>query len=148
MFLDITDRVLMEQEKAQLEPQNIYLQEEIRSQHNFVEIVGNSRSLLAVLQQVDQVAPTEATVLIQGETGTGKELIARAIHDRSRRDGHPLVKVNCGAISANILSYYWPSTSAISDGVNRKSIAPMMSSTCFELRVPTVRWTSISCLGA
>ena len=79
MFLDITDRVLMEQEKAQLEAQNIYLQEEIRSQHNFVEIVGNSRSLLAVLQQVDQVAPTEATVLIQGETGTGKELIARAI---------------------------------------------------------------------
>ena len=103
MFLDITDRVLMEKEKAQLEAQNIYLQEEIRSQHNFVEVVGNSRSLLAVLQQVDQVAPTEATVLIQGETGTGKELIARAIHDRSRRDGHPLVKVNCGAISAGLV---------------------------------------------
>ena len=103
MFLDITDRVLMEKEKAQLEAQNIYLQEEIRSQHNFVEIVGNSRSLLAVLQQVDQVAPTEATVLIQGETGTGKELIARAIHDRSRRHGRPLVKVNCGAISAGLV---------------------------------------------
>ena len=103
MFLDITDRVLMEKEKAQLEAQNVYLQEEIRSQHNFVEIVGNSRPLLAVLQQVDQVAPTEATVLIQGETGTGKELIARAIHDRSRRHGHPLVKVNCGAISAGLV---------------------------------------------
>ena len=103
MFLDITDRVLMEREKAQLEAQNIYLQEEIRSQHNFVEIVGNSRSLLAVLQQVDQVAPAEATVLIQGETGTGKELIARAIHDRSRRHGRPLVKVNCGAISAGLV---------------------------------------------
>jgi formate hydrogenlyase transcriptional activator len=103
MFLDITDRVLMEKEKAQLEAQNIYLQEEIRSQHNFVEIVGNSRSLLAVLRQVDQVAPTEATALIQGETGTGKELIARAIHDRSRRHGHPLVKVNCGAISAGLV---------------------------------------------
>ena len=64
MFLDITDRVLMEQEKARLEAQNIYLQEEIRSQHNFVEIVGNSRSLLTVLHQVDQVAPTDATVLI------------------------------------------------------------------------------------
>jgi formate hydrogenlyase transcriptional activator len=103
MFLDITDRVLMEKEKALLEAQNIYLQEEIRSQHNFVEIVGNSRSLLAVLQQVDQVAPTEATVLIQGETGTGKELIARAIHDRSRRHGRPMVKVNCGAISAGLV---------------------------------------------
>jgi transcriptional regulator with GAF, ATPase, and Fis domain len=103
MFLDITDRVLMEKEKEQLEAQNIYLQEEIRSQHNFVEIVGNSRSLLVVLGQVDQVAPTEATALIQGETGTGKELIARAIHDRSRRHGRPLVKVNCGAISAGLV---------------------------------------------
>ena len=103
MFLDITDRVLMEQEKARLEAQNIYLQEEIRSEHNFVEIVGNSRSLLAVLRQVDQVAPTDATVLIQGETGTGKELIARAIHDRSPRRGRPLVKVNCGAISAGLV---------------------------------------------
>src|SRR6266446_1381653 len=103
MFLDITDRVLMEQEKARLEAQNVYLQEEIRSQHNFVEIVGNSRSLLAVLRQVDQVAPTDATALIKGETGTGKELIARAIHDRSPRHGRPLVKVNCGAISAGLV---------------------------------------------
>ncbi len=103
MFLDITDRILMEQEKARLEAQNIYLQEEILSQHNFAEIVGNSRSLLAVLRQVDQVAPSEATTLIQGETGTGKELIARAIHDRSRRHAHPLVKVNCGAISAGLV---------------------------------------------
>jgi transcriptional regulator with GAF, ATPase, and Fis domain len=103
MFLDITDRVLMEQEKARLEAQNIYLQEEIRSQHNFVEIVGNSSSLLDVLRQIDQVAPTDATVLICGETGTGKELIARAIHDRSPRREHPLVKVNCGAISAGLV---------------------------------------------
>ncbi|MFY9983805.1 MAG: sigma 54-interacting transcriptional regulator [Chthoniobacterales bacterium] len=103
MFLDITDRVLMEQEKARLEAQNIYLQEEILSQHNFTEIVGNSHSLLAVLQQVDQVASTETTVLIQGETGTGKELIARAIHDRSQRHARPLVKVNCGAISAGLV---------------------------------------------
>jgi PAS domain S-box-containing protein len=103
MFLDITDRVLMEKERARLEAQNIYLQEEIRSQHNFVEIVGNSRSLLNVLRQVDQVAPTDATVLIYGETGTGKELIARAIHDRSPRRERPLVKVNCGAISAGLV---------------------------------------------
>ncbi len=96
MFIDITERVAMEQEKIRLEAQNIYLQEEIRSQHNFVEIVGNSAALLNVLQQVDQIAATESTVLIYGETGTGKELIARAIHDRGPRHEHPLVKMNCG----------------------------------------------------
>ncbi|MGH8046505.1 MAG: sigma 54-interacting transcriptional regulator [Chthoniobacterales bacterium] len=103
MFLDITERVLMERDRARLEAQNIYLQEEIRSQHNFVEIVGNSRALLGVLRQVDQVAPADSTVLIFGETGTGKELIARAIHDRSARRERPLVKVNCGAISAGLV---------------------------------------------
>ncbi|HEY3897506.1 MAG TPA: sigma 54-interacting transcriptional regulator [Chthoniobacter sp.] len=103
MFVDITDRVHMEQEKARLEAQNTYLQEEIRSQHNFVEIVGNSSSLLHVLRQVDQVAPTDSTVLICGESGTGKELIARAVHDRSPRRERPLVKVNCGAISAGLV---------------------------------------------
>jgi formate hydrogenlyase transcriptional activator len=103
MFVDITDRIRMEHEKARLEAQNVYLQEEIRSQHNFVEIVGNSRSLLAVLRQIDQVAPTDSTALIYGETGTGKELIARAIHDRSPRREQPLVKVNCGAISAGLV---------------------------------------------
>jgi formate hydrogenlyase transcriptional activator len=103
MFLDVTDRVLMEREKARLEAQNTYLQEEIRSEHNFGEIVGNSRALLHLLRQVDQVAPTDSTVIILGETGTGKELIARAIHDRSPRRAHPLVKVNCGAISAGLV---------------------------------------------
>jgi PAS domain S-box-containing protein len=103
MFLDITDRILMEQEKSRLEAQNIYLQEEIRSQHNFVEIVGNSPSLLQVLRQVDQVATADSTVLICGESGTGKELIARAIHDRSPRRERPLVKVNCGAISSGLV---------------------------------------------
>jgi PAS domain S-box-containing protein len=103
MFVDITDRVLIEREKARLEAQNTYLREEIRSQHNYVEIVGNSPALLAALQQVDRVAPTEATVLIHGETGTGKELIARALHDRSPRRERPLVKVNCGAISAGLV---------------------------------------------
>jgi PAS domain S-box-containing protein len=103
MFIDITEQVLMEKEKARLEAQNIYLQEEIRAEHNFTEIVGNSPALLSVLRQVDQVAPTDSTVLILGETGTGKELIARAIHDRSERKNHPLVKVNCGAISAGLV---------------------------------------------
>ncbi len=103
MFVDITERVLMEQEKARLEAQNTYLQEEIRSEHNFDEIVGSSRALLEVLRQVDQVAPADSTTLIIGETGTGKELVARAIHDRSGRKTRPLVKVNCGAISAGLV---------------------------------------------
>jgi formate hydrogenlyase transcriptional activator len=103
MFIDITERVLMEQEQARLQAQNTYLQEEIRSEHNFGEIVGNSPTLLSVLRQVDQVAPADSTALIIGETGTGKELIARAIHDRSGRKTRPLVKVNCGAISAGLV---------------------------------------------
>lgn len=103
MFVDITDRVLMEQEKTRLEAQNVYLQEEIQSTHNFGEIVGSSPELVQVLRQVEQVAPSDSTVLIFGETGTGKELIARAIHERSGRKSRPLVKVNCGAISAGLV---------------------------------------------
>ena len=76
-----------EQEKARLEQQNQYLQEEIKSVHNFDEIVGRSPALLAVLDKVRRVAPTDATVLITGETGTGKELIARAVHAASKRKG-------------------------------------------------------------
>ena len=89
--------------RAKLEQENVYLQEEIRTEHNFEEIVGNSPALLAVLQKLEQVAPTVSTVLIYGETGTGKELIARAIHDRSARKNRPLVKVNCSAISAGLV---------------------------------------------
>ncbi len=89
--------------RDQLAAENAYLQEEIRSEHNFEEIIGNSPALLSVLEQVDQVAPTDATVLIFGETGTGKELIARAIHRLSRRKGRALVKVNCSAISAGLV---------------------------------------------
>ncbi|MCG3163379.1 MAG: Anaerobic nitric oxide reductase transcription regulator NorR [Acidobacteria bacterium] len=93
----------VERLKNRLHEENIYLQEEIRREHNFEEIVGSSPALLAVLQQVERVAPTNATVLILGETGTGKELIARAIHNRSARKDRPLVKVNCGAISAGLV---------------------------------------------
>jgi formate hydrogenlyase transcriptional activator len=89
--------------KARLEKENVYLQEEIRTEHNFDEITGNSPALLAVLRKVEQVAPTDSTVLINGETGTGKELIARAIHDRSARKNRPLLKVNCSAISAGLV---------------------------------------------
>ena len=89
--------------KGRLEKENVYLQEEIRTVHNFEEIVGSSPPLLELLRKVDQVAPTDSSVLIYGETGTGKELIARAIHDRSNRKDRPLVKVNCSAISAGLV---------------------------------------------
>ncbi len=89
--------------KARLEHENAYLQEEIHREHDFAQMVGGSDALLAVLRQVDRVAPTDSTVLITGETGTGKELIARAIHHQSARRTRPLVKVNCTAISAGLV---------------------------------------------
>ncbi len=89
--------------KARLEKENIYLREELRAEHNFEEIVGNSPALLKVLRDVEQVAPTDSTVLIFGETGTGKELVARAIHSRSTRNSRALVNVNCSAISAGLV---------------------------------------------
>ena len=89
--------------KGKLEKENVYLREELRSEHNFEEIVGNSPALLKVLHDVEQVAPTDSTVLIFGETGTGKELVARAIHSRSARNSRALVNVNCSAISAGLV---------------------------------------------
>ena len=89
--------------QKKLEAENVYLQEEIRKEHNFEEIVGNSPALLDVLRKVETVAPTDSTVLIMGETGCGKELIARAIHNRSKRMSRPLVKVNCGAIPTGLV---------------------------------------------
>ncbi len=89
--------------RDRLAAENSYLQEEIRSEHNFSELVGNSPGLLGVLRAIEQVAPTDATALILGETGTGKELVARAIHDRSPRRERPLVKVNCAAISSGLV---------------------------------------------
>jgi transcriptional regulator with GAF, ATPase, and Fis domain len=98
MFMDITDRVLMEQEKARLEAQNLYLLDEIRTEQNFGDIIGGSSGLRKVMQQVQLVAPTDATVLITGESGTGKELVARAIHEQSARRERPLIKLNCSAV--------------------------------------------------
>jgi formate hydrogenlyase transcriptional activator len=86
-----------------LEKENVYLREELHAEHNFEEIVGNSPALLRALNAVEQVAPTDTTVLIYGETGTGKELVARAIHNRSSRNGRALVSVNCSAISAGLV---------------------------------------------
>jgi transcriptional regulator with GAF, ATPase, and Fis domain len=103
MLVDITERVLMEQEKARLQQQNLYLQEEIKSVHNFEEIIGQSPALLAVLENVRRVAPTDTSVLITGETGTGKELIARAIHSSSKRKDRPLIKLNCAAMPTGLV---------------------------------------------
>jgi PAS domain S-box-containing protein len=103
VIVDITERVLMEQEKARLQQQNLYLQEEIKSVHNFEEVIGQSPALTAVLDNVRSVAATDATVLITGETGTGKELIARAIHSSSQRKEKPLVKINCAALPAGLV---------------------------------------------
>ena len=89
--------------KARFQSEAVYLQEEIKTEHNFEEIIGQSAPMRQLLRKIEQVAPTEATVLIQGETGTGKELLARAIHDRSRRKDRPLVKVNCGAIPSGLV---------------------------------------------
>jgi len=103
MIIDITDRVLMEREKAQLQQQNQYLQEEIKQTHNFEEIVGKSAKLAAVLDAVRRVAATDSTVLVTGETGTGKELLARAVHSASARRDKPLIKLNCAALPTGLV---------------------------------------------
>ncbi|MDE3155292.1 MAG: sigma 54-interacting transcriptional regulator, partial [Acidobacteriota bacterium] len=90
-------------ERERLRQEKAYLEGEIRLQYNFGEIVGESRALKATLQQIEVVAPTEATVLLEGETGTGKELLARAIHDLSPRRGGPFIRVNCAAIPHDLL---------------------------------------------
>jgi len=89
--------------KEQLSKEKLYLEDEIRSEMNFAQIMGNSTSLRRVLKEVGTVAPTDSTVLIYGETGTGKELIARAIHDLSPRQSKPFVKLNCAAIPTGLL---------------------------------------------
>ncbi len=89
--------------RDRLQDERLYLESEIRSEYNFEDIVGNSPALRAVLEQVSIVAPTSSTVLLHGETGTGKELIARAIHSNSPRKDRTFVKVNCAAIPSGLL---------------------------------------------
>jgi formate hydrogenlyase transcriptional activator len=89
--------------KERLAKEKLYLEEEIRTEHNFEEIVGESDSLRRVLKQIETVAPTDSTVLIRGETGTGKELIARALHELSPRRQGTFVKINCAAIPTGLL---------------------------------------------
>ena len=89
--------------KNRLEEENIYLRQEIKHVHNFEDIISQCEKLNKVFEKVEQVAPTNTTVLILGETGTGKELLARAIHNISNRKDRPLVKVNCAALPANLI---------------------------------------------
>jgi formate hydrogenlyase transcriptional activator len=89
--------------KDKLATEKLYLEEEIRTEHNFDEIVGESAALRRVLKEVETVAPTDSTVLIRGETGTGKELIARALHQLSPRRDRTFVKLNCAAIPTGLL---------------------------------------------
>lgn len=89
--------------KNRLDTENAYVQDETRTSHTFDDIIGASPSLLAALRQVELVAPTGSTVLIAGETGSGKELFARAVHSRSGRSRRPFVKVNCGAIAPGLV---------------------------------------------
>ncbi len=93
----------VEQLRDQLQDENIYLREEVKTARGFDEIIGESPELMRILQAVDKVAPTDGTVLIQGETGTGKELIARAIHESSARRDKPLVCINCPTLPANMI---------------------------------------------
>lgn len=88
-----------QQSKATIE----YLQEEINTGHNFEDVVGESKTLRKLLEKLQLVAATDSTVLIEGETGTGKELVARAIHNRSTRQQRPLVKVNCAALPRELI---------------------------------------------
>ncbi len=114
VFRDITERKQAEDKlrqafaeierlTEQLQAENVYLQEEIKLTHNFGDILSHNSAMKQVLHQVEQVAATDATVLILGETGTGKELLARAVHNVSPRNERPLVKVNCAALPTHLI---------------------------------------------
>jgi formate hydrogenlyase transcriptional activator len=107
LFKEVQTRKKIEQElqvlKDRLQDENSYLQEEIKTTLNFGEIIGESQKIKEVFKLIEQVAQLETTVLITGETGTGKELIARAIHTHSKRKDRPLVKVNCATLPTNLI---------------------------------------------
>ena len=100
---DINDLKKAEEEVAQLQSEKSYLEEELNREHNFDEIIGRSAPMQSVFDAIEQVAETETTVLITGETGTGKELVARALHDRSNRADQVFVKVNCAALPSDLI---------------------------------------------
>ena len=108
--------------KDQLAKENAYLQEEVRTEHNFGDIVGKSEALHRALKEVETVAPTGSTVLIRGETGTGKELVARALHDLGPRRNRTFVKLNCAAIPTGLLEseLFGHEKGAFTGAVNQK----------------------------
>ena len=91
------------EQKEKLTEEKLYLEDALRTEFNFEEIVGGSRSLQQVLRQIENVAPTDSTVLILGETGTGKEMLARSVHNLSPRRERTIVRVNCSSITAGLL---------------------------------------------
>lgn len=140
VFRDISERKQTEKElhaayheveelKHRLELENAYLLEEIRAEHNYKEIIGNSTAIQRLVHQIKLVAPTNANVLITGESGTGKELIARAIHESSERHARPLIRVNCAAIPHDLFESEFfghikgAFTGAITDRVGRFELA-------------------------
>jgi formate hydrogenlyase transcriptional activator len=115
--------VEVERLKNQLQSENLYLDEEVKPGHNFGEIVGESDALRKALYLVERVAATSTTVLILGETGTGKELFARAVHDLSPRKDGPFVKVDCGAIPAGLIEseLFGHEKGAFTDAIKRRA---------------------------
>jgi formate hydrogenlyase transcriptional activator len=89
--------------KKQIEADYVYLREEIKLEHNFEEIIGQGNAIKYILFKIEQVAPTDSTVLVLGETGTGKELVARAIHNASKRRNRPLIKVDCATLTPSLI---------------------------------------------
>ena len=107
-LLDATKRLIeanleIEKLNGSLEKENVYLREEVKLEHHHHEVIGDSEGIRRVLKKAEQVATTDSTVLLLGETGTGKELIARTIHEMSRRQGRIMVKVNCAALPASLV---------------------------------------------
>ena len=140
VFRDISDRrdaeerlrnamAELEQLKHRLELENDYLQEVLKEETNYREIVGRSRAVREVVRKIELVAPTDAPVLISGASGTGKELIARAIHGASRRGDRPLIRVNCAAVPADLFESEFfghvrgAFTGAVADRVGRFELA-------------------------
>jgi transcriptional regulator with GAF, ATPase, and Fis domain len=142
----------IEELNAQLADEKIYLEDEIRTEHQFEEIIGQSAALKAILKQVETVAPTDSNVLIYGETGTGKELVARAIHDLSGRRQGTFVKLNCAAIPTGLLESELfghekgAFTGAIAQRVGRFELAH--KGTVFLERSARFRSITTSCCGS